>query len=117
MVVFIGCDHEQCVRRRDLIGREPRKEFAERVVVSFELSDIARFTRAVSAASGKMVVVRVGDVAIDDWHATLEHGGEIAQALRRGWVERIGETRVAAGVLGYIAVEILDRTAGRDLRL
>jgi hypothetical protein len=80
------------------------------VVILSALRRAKNFPKALS-------YVRVGDVAVDHRHAALQHRGQISQTLRGRGIERIWEARIAFGILDHIAVEVLDRTARRDLRL
>ena len=64
-----------------------------------------------------MVVMRIRNVAVNHRNAIFQHRRKIAQRLRSGRIERIRKAGVTFGILDHIAVEILDRSARRDLRL
>ena len=86
MIILIGRDHKERIVLGKTVRRQPGEEFAEGCIVFFELCDIsclAGAKRAIRIGGETMIVMGIFNVPIDDQHARLEHGREIAQRLRR----------------------------------
>ena len=102
VVALIRAEDEFRVVRRDAVGLQPVEEGAERGVVVLRLRDVARGAgaerRRGAAARGQardvLVAVDVGDVAVHDRDAGLQHVGHVGQALRRVDGAEPGEARV-----------------------
>src|SRR6516165_11998838 len=115
MIVFVGGNHKQRILWCNPILCKAAEELAEGLIVSDELLDIAGLPRA-ERDIVYVIIVRVGNIAIDHRHACLEHRRHIAQSLRRRWVEA-REALIAAAVLDDVAVDVLDRPLRGNLWL
>ena len=124
MVVLVGGDHKERVLLGNAVLFQPGEELAERVVVCRQLVDVALFPGTEGRFDGgtdagdrlPLIVMRVGDIQIDDRHTRLEHRGRVSERLR-GRRIKPRKARIAMAVGDDIAIEVFDRTAGRNLRL
>ena len=78
MIVLVGGDDKQRVVFGDAVYFQAVEEFPERGVVGGELLDISVLAGTEGAAlTGEVIVVRVGNVAVNHRHPCLEHRREI----------------------------------------
>ena len=82
MIVLVSGDHKQRILCCNPILYKAGEELAEGLVVTGELFDIARLPGA-ERDIVYVIIVRVGNIAIDHRHACLEHRRQITQSLRR----------------------------------
>src|SRR5882757_8670021 len=84
MIVLVGGQDKERVARVNSIITHPREELIERIVICFELRDVARLAGTKGAEWERMAVVRIRDVGVSDRHAVLLHCGRVREGLRCG---------------------------------
>ena len=118
VIVLIGSNDEQGVAGIDAIAREAGKEGVECGVVRLEYIDVRGLPGPVGSGSRRRFVrvVRVADIAPGDRHAVLLHRGDVRQG--DPWREPVKarESDMTLGILDRLAVQVDQRTAGRDVR-
>jgi len=108
MVVLVGSDDEKRVVLGDPVLGKPIEELAESTVVGRQLLHVTSLTGTVGAGAREVIVVRVGNIGVHDRHASFEHRRDIAEGLRRGRVEQIGEPGITVAVLNDVPIDVLD---------
>src|SRR5215469_8589654 len=111
MIALIRGEDEDRIALIDAIVRQPREEFAESLVVSGQLSDVACFARA-ERHTVHVVIMSIGDVYESDRDARLLHFGNHTKRLtgRRIKPRKADQARVR--VHNDIAVQV--REAARE---
>src|SRR6267154_1428048 len=84
MIVLIGGEDKERVARVNSVITHSCEELIERIVICFELRDVARLAGTKGAKWERVAVVRIRDVRVSDRHAVLLHCGRVREGLRCG---------------------------------
>src|SRR5580704_7481574 len=90
MVTLVWCKDEQRVAFVDTGFFQVQEKRAERGIVIRQLIHVRSLAGAEGAFGGRgflMIVMRVGDVSVDDGNAFLQHRLDYRERLRGDWVE------------------------------
>src|SRR5882672_6482817 len=82
MIVLIGGEDKERVAWVNSVITHSGEELIERIVICFELRDVARLAGTKGAKWERVAVVRIRDVGVRDGHAVRLHCRGVSERLR-----------------------------------